>query len=423
MEEELTRLRRALKIYKGIVEVSALINAITDFNELLSSILEVARRVMGAEASTLFLTNDSGDLELTIARGEGREELSSGFVVPRGKGVAGWVLEHRQSALVPDAYDDPRFYREADKQTGFQTRSILCVPLLSAAGEVGVLQVLNAIGRDAFDPQDLEAFEAYGNLVATAITKLQTIERQREQERFAHELAFAREIQNSFLPGALPPVQDLRFAVTYRPALNIGGDFYDVIKTGPDELYFVIGDVCGKGVPAALLMAQSLSALRGCIKAGLAPDEALARWNRTLYGHTVRGMFVTAVVGRVIPSVRLVQLCNAGHCAPLLVRPNNQVVPIPCESSPPIGVVEDLKTCLRSSTVQSGEWLVFFTDGLVETFNAADEMLKLEGVNKLLEKRFSSAEAVVAELTRGESDHRQETAPRDDLTILVFGFQ
>ena len=225
---------RTLELYRSLVEVSALINAITDFNELLAPILDVARRVMLAETGSLFLTNAEGDLELVIARGaSGGESPPERIVVPRGQGIAGWVLENRKSSLVVDAYADPRFYKEVDKKTGFRTRSILCVPLLHDQKEIGVLQVLNPSEKEAFDETDLEAFEAYGMLAATAIDKLRAIERQKEQARVDQELAFAREIQNSFLPQELPEVPGLGFSAIYRPGIEHRRGFLRCARNRP----------------------------------------------------------------------------------------------------------------------------------------------------------------------------------------------
>src|SRR5215217_2263604 len=158
------RLQHQLEVYKGLVEVSALINGITESAELLPAILDVARRVMDVEASSLFLVDSAGNLELvTSSNSNGHSgPPPQKVVVPRGRGISGWVLEHSQSLLVPDAYADPRFYRETDRQTGFRTRSILCVPLNRHGKEIGVLQVLNPVGRKSFDLADLGAFEAYG---------------------------------------------------------------------------------------------------------------------------------------------------------------------------------------------------------------------------------------------------------------------
>jgi sigma-B regulation protein RsbU (phosphoserine phosphatase) len=417
-------LEHQLKIYKGLVEVSALINGITESRELLPAILEVARRVMEVEAASLFLTDSKGDLELANASGGGRSSLDGGkIVVPRGRGVAGWVLEHSEPLLVPDAYADARFFPDVDRQTGFRTRSILCVPLIRNGTVIGVLQVLNPIRRQSFVEADLEAFEAYANLAATAIDKLRTIERQREQQRVAQEFAFAREIQASFLPQSLPQLAHVNFAATYRPALHVGGDFYDVLELGPDEIFFVVGDVSGKGMPAALLMAQALSILRLIVKPGISPVTAMARWNAMLSGHTIRGMFITALLGRMVPSTRCVELCSAGHCHPFRVGDGGAPQELKFAGSPPLGLLPELPARSHAITLGLHEWIVLYTDGLIESFNARDEPLDREGVEKLLNGKFASAADVVDALNAGELNHRQQASPHDDLTILVFGFQ
>ena len=415
------RLEKLLQLYKGLVEVSALINGITESAELMPAILAVARRVFDVQAASLFLVNADGDLELASASGDG-DIPATRLVVPRGRGVSGWVLEHREPLLVPDAYADPRFYREADAKTGYRTRSILCVPLARNDADIGVLQVLNPEGREQFDADDLEAFVAYGTLAATAIDKLRTIARQQEQQRSAQESAIARDIQNSFLPQSLPESARIGFAASYRPALTVGGDFYDVIAIAPDEFYFVIGDVSGKGTPAALLMAQALSILRLTIEPGLPPADVLARWNAALCGHTIRGMFVTAIVGRIVPSARRVELASAGHPAPVRVRSGDASQ----ESMPavlPLGIVPEIPARPHSLVLSQGERLVFFTDGLTESFDAEKRALEVEGVCALLGGTFSSEAEIVAALERGESAHRRETPPHDDLTILVLGLQ
>lgn len=425
MPSELETLERQLKVYKGLVEVSALINAITDSKELLPAILEVARRVMEVEASSLFLVNPQGELELTTASG-GASQASlpvQRIIVPRGRGISGWVLEHKQSLLVPDAYADPRFFKETDKQTGFRTRSILCVPLLRGTKEIGVLQVLNPLGRDSFDESDLEVIEAYGTLAATAIDKLRTIERQHAQERIRQEFAFAQEIQNSFLPQSLPQHAHASFAAMYRPALNVGGDFYDVIEPGPDEIYFVVGDVSGKGTPAALLMAQALSILRLIVKPGISPIAAVARWNAMLTGHTIRGMFITALLGRVDVATRQVELCSAGHCHPFRVSSAGEVREIKIAGSPPLGLLPEIPARSNTITLAPNEYFVAYTDGLTESFDPSDELLDRSGVTRLLSRPFHSATDVVDTLNRGELAHRQNGDPSDDLTLLVFSLQ
>jgi sigma-B regulation protein RsbU (phosphoserine phosphatase) len=280
MLPNIEQLERTVALYRGLVEVSVLINSISDFEELLSQILDVAGRVMRAEASSLFLIDEtSGDLELAIARGPVGTELPRRAKVPRGYGFVGWVREHRKSLLVTDAYQDPRFYSELDKTTGFITRSVLCIPLLQGDQELGVLEVLNPIDKDHFDPVDLEAFEVYGSLAATAIARVRAVEQERQRRELERDLSLATEIQHSFLPRRLPVTGQVAFAAQYRPAREIAGDFYDVFALDDETFDFVIGDVSGKGVSAALMMAQAVSMLRLIVNPENSPTVGMRSWN------------------------------------------------------------------------------------------------------------------------------------------------
>jgi sigma-B regulation protein RsbU (phosphoserine phosphatase) len=422
-------LEEVLALYKGLVEVSALINAITDFDELLTEIMEIARRVMRAEGSALILRNErTNQLELVVARSANGEIVTIPRDIPQNS-VAGWVFTEGTSALIPDAYADPRFYPGVDAKTGLRTRAILCVPLCRRGEPIGVLQVINPLGPDrpTFDLTDQEGFEAFATLAATAIDKLRLVEEQQQNARFQQELAIATEIQQSFLPAALPLRPDIEFAATYRPALDVGGDFYDLFEVGPDELYFVVGDVAGKGVPAALLMAQSLSILRLIIVPGVPPCEALARWNQMLCRRSLRGLFVTAALGRIVPSRREVETACAGHCPPLRVSGTADPEPVKeirQETGLPLAILPDSRYRANLLRLGPGDAMVFYTDGLIESRDAHGHggQFGLSGARRMLEKGLANPQQIVASLLAGENSHRGDSPPQDDLTLLAFGF-
>src|SRR3954469_10713198 len=139
MSPDAATLEHELNLYKGLVEVSALINGITESEQLLPAIMDVARRVFCSEAASLFLVNEQGELELTASRGGLSDSFKGRLIIPRGKGIAGSVLETGDPVLVEDAYAGPRFFPEADRKTGFRTRSILCAALERNGRKVGVL--------------------------------------------------------------------------------------------------------------------------------------------------------------------------------------------------------------------------------------------------------------------------------------------
>ena len=418
-------LQKSLAIYKGLVEVSCLINSITDYHKLLRQILSVAQRVIQAEAASLFLLDeDSGNLRLAIAtRADGGFDEPD-ITVPRGKGIVGWVMERNEPLLIPDAYKDERFYAAADKKTGFITRSILCSPLRSEHKNIGVLQVLNPLSKPAFEDIDLEGFSAYANLTATAIDKLRSLEIQREQDRVQRDLAIAADIQCVLLSGAIPAALcGVRFTAHSSPAAEVGGDFYGVFCQGEDVIDFVMGDVSGKGIPAALLMTRSFSALPFVFAATDGPAAALSEWNAKFQPAMIRGMFITAIAGRLIPSQRLLRLANAGHCQPLLVPANGEAREIECPSSLPVGIAPGIhyeEICL---TLEPGDRFILFTDGLSESQAKESEPMFDSQLIQVASGPHTDPSELMHRILRAAMLHREGATARDDLSILVGGFE
>jgi len=425
MSDDMEALRKSLQVYKGLVEVSAAINSITDYGELLREILNVARRVFLAEAASLFLMDsESGNLELSIAtRGE------SGYVepkltVPRGKGIAGWVLEHGKPLVIPDAYKDERFFKEADRMTGFTTRSILCAPLKRDSQMIGVLQILNPREKQSFDEDDLEGFCAYVNLTAIAIEKLRAVERMRAQERTDRDLAIAAEIQGELLSRAIPArIPGACFSAYNAPAANVGGDFYGVFPGGRGEIYFAVGDVSGKGISAALLMAQTLSAMHFVFGSATTPSKALALLNETLHANIIRGMFITTLIGKMNPAKRRVELASAGHCLPLLAKADGSVCKLDTPGAMPIGILPKVEYAHGTVVLDPGDRLVVYTDGLSESRRQGTDILFDESLAQAASGPAVSPEELVNRIVLAERRHRGTGRQLDDLTILAGGFE
>ena len=182
-------------------------------------------------------------------------------------------------------------------------------------------------------------------------------------------------------------------------------------------MYLVIGDVAGKGVPAALLMAQPLSILRLIIVPGVAPAEAMSHWNRLLCRRSLRGLFVTAVLGRIVPSRREVETACAGHCPPLRVRAAEGVGRADeprQEAGLPLAVLPASRYRANFWTLAPGDSLVFYTDGLTESRDADGHGAQLGsgGARRLLEKGLANARQIVATLSAGETKHRGDSPRR-----------
>lgn len=419
MSDSAESLRKTLSLYRGLVDVSALIASITDFDELIEAILEVARSVLRAEGAALFLANSAtGNLEMVAAvHADGRHQRMN-LEVPKGCGISGWVFEHGQPVNIPDAYADERFYREADNQTGFHTRSVLCAPLRRDGRIIGAIQVLNALDRPHFEAEDLDAFTAYAHLTATAIEKLQALERTREQQRVERDLVIASEIQKELLADALPSrLPHARFSAHTQPATLVGGDFYYVSPAHNGRVFFAIGDVSGKGIAASLVMAQVLSALEFVFRRSRQPAEALAELNTHLGERIVRGMFVTALAGMMEKGSRRVLLASAGHCPPLAAG-TGRARPLAVQTGLPLGIRCGSQYPLLETRLEPGEWVVSYTDGLPESRGDGGDF---EPHIARVAAQGREPQEIVARLVEAERAHRGEAPLRDDLTVLVGG--
>jgi len=205
---EIARLERRLQQLASLMEVSVLIGSSLDLTEVLNQVMEKAKEVMNAETASILLWNErTRKLEFEVAVGEGPvtlQTLREKITLDLGQGIAGAVALTRAPELIADAAADPRFFRDADKATGFTTRSMLVAPLVVYNKLIGVAEVINPLGGGRFSPQELDLFATYCRQVAVAIENARLhaalLERQREQQ----QLEFAALVQQSFLPQRCP---------------------------------------------------------------------------------------------------------------------------------------------------------------------------------------------------------------------------
>ncbi len=410
--------------YRGLIRVSCIINSIHDYRQLLTSLLQITKEVLNCDAGSLMLYEETThDLTWHVALGEKADKLKEMGRLKMGQGVAGWVAEHRKSALVADTAKDERFFRGADTRTGFHTRSIVCVPLLLDNKLVGVLQALNPHHKKFFDEQDLEVFEAYGAMAATAIEKIRWQETNIQQQKMQQELEIAQEIQSRFLAQNFDQVKHaFQLAFHYQPAFQIGGDFYDVQKTVNGTCAVILGDVTGKGVPAALLMAQILSEFRHLAPRESDPGIILARMNDSLSVRSARGMFATAWCGVVHPldGSLQTQQASAGHLAPLR-RSANAAESVELPSGFPLGLSPGCEYPSHSLVLQPGELLCVYTDGVTEGRNVQGEEFGTSRLRKLIASLDSDTAPAERAILQSIREFGADTSQRDDVTFLLCG--
>ena len=335
-----------------------------DLDETLDVTLQSLMSNMRTEAASVFLlTPDRRELVCQVCAGP--VDLR-GTRMDAAKGIAGRAIATGQVQLIRDTRDSPNFFADIDAATGFKTRSVLCCPLQVQDKTLGAIEIINKIPtldnpEGLFDEVDAQLV---GILAASAALALRNATLVRElvvNETLQHELVLARNIQESFLPvfDAQHPILGINLA-----AKNVSGDFFDYMLLSDGRYGFNIGDVSGKGMDAALLMARAHSLYHCLAKTLAAPADILATINEELSEHSTRGMFVTMIAGIYDPKTQQVTLANAGHVPAIQHKRNGEFVLFESRSLP-LGILPD-QVFEEVSFSLAGSSLYLYTDGLSE---------------------------------------------------------
>ena len=420
---EITALKQRVKDLSSLIKVSIIINSALDLDELIQLVLEKAQTVMNAEASSVLLVNEEKNLlECKVALGVVGEQVSKTIHLKKGQGVAGWVWKNEKALIVPDVSRDERFFSQIDKASGFTTKSILAVPLMARDRIIGVAEVINRIDGKEFNKNDLELFSTFCRQVALALENVRMHQVELEQERLNQQLESARDIQQSFMPQILPGGKNSCYELSAinLPALAVGGDFYDAIELQNDKLAILIGDVSGKGVPAALLMARIMSDFRYYVQQSPNPSELVSSLNSTLVERSRRGMFVTLIYALINKQTGVCSFCNAGHLPLLHCSENGNVTKFPCEKGLPLGILNSVDFATTEIVLEKDDYLLFVTDGIVEAKAKNRQEFSINRVVKLLCKKRESTASVVENLldqVRGFTDGLPQV---DDITLMAL---
>jgi sigma-B regulation protein RsbU (phosphoserine phosphatase) len=241
-----------------------------------------------------------------------------------------------------------------------------------------------------------------------------------EKEILERELEQARQIQRSMLPTRLPKIKGYDLGAGSEPAQMVGGDFYDLIPLGADRLGVVIGDVSGKGVSAALFMAQTLSLLRAQARLHREPVQVLKSVNQDLLERNASGMFVTLLYGVLHLSGRQFVYARAGHLPPALWDQDGSPVPLPLGDGQILGIIPDIELQRMSLTLPPGGTLLLYTDGVTEARNAQGVFLEESGLYAWMPPLLNQpAQPLCDALIRAVLDYHGSARQDDDITLLA----
>jgi sigma-B regulation protein RsbU (phosphoserine phosphatase) len=407
-----------------LLELTRIFNSGLDLKAILQRIMECAKAVMGAEASSLLLWDrETRSLVWKSATGQVRDKVLKTFRHPMGTGIAGYVYEHGEPLAISDAYNDARFDPEMDRRTGFKTHSILCVPLKVRDHVLGVAEVINKIGENGIEPftqEDLHFFVRICDSAAIAVENALLHDQLVREERRKRDLELAKEIQQSFLPRPPKDLDRLRVSLRNQAAQKVGGDFYEFASIGGDRYFFCIGDVSGKGVPAALYMARLLSDLRYLALSEVEPAKVLERVNQRFLEKSVSHMFVTLLAGTVETGSGRLILTNAGHNQPLILSEEDPAQALEVPTQLPLGLSPNVDFQSLETILLPGQSLFLYTDGLTEARNPEGEMLDIEGLRQYLDSQSTRGDRLLENIFAMVEAYEGDQPPMDDQTVFLL---
>jgi sigma-B regulation protein RsbU (phosphoserine phosphatase) len=385
--------------------------------DLLRIILDRVFAVLKPEQAAIFLRGPDRELYKAAER---RAPRSSGSTLISRR-LEEEVANKGAAALVLDAQADERF-ASAQSVLVSGVRSILAAPLADAEGCLGMIALYSSIQVRRFCEEDLELLVSLASAAALRIRNISLAEQAAERRALERELTLAREVQTWML-SRLPERPEIDVAARLAPARSVGGDFYDFVIEG-DTLWFIVADVAGKGMGAALMMAVAKTLFRGAVSTGLQLSEAMTRVNREIARDNDRAVFVTAFAGCMDLKTGRTTVINAGHNLPYRVLHDGQVVLVKARNSMALGVTQDTSFVVEQLGLDPGDALLLYTDGVCDATDASGAAFGTAGLERRLVELAPLGDActVVDSVFEAVTAFAGSAPQEDDITVAVVRY-
>lgn len=410
--------RRDAEAFETLAEIARDVTSVLDLDELFARIAQLAKRLIDYRTFGILLLNDDGELEMQLALQYGEK-----VQVPRvrlGEGLVGYAALHREPVLVADVSKDPRYIKLVP-----DVRSELAIPLLLKDRCIGVVD-LESPELDAFSKRDVEILSLLASQAAVAIENARLYEEVRaNQERLEKEVRFAQRVQAALLPAGPPKrLKGVELAAAFASARELGGDFHEYLAPESNTLVIAVGDVSGKGVPAALYSAFAAELVRGrtfrrrYLPERSSPAGVLSSVNTILHQRQLEEYYCTLCYGIFDLKRRSVTLANSGLPYPIRCSAEGCAqIELP---GVPLGSFNGSTYDEVTYALHAGDAFVFCTDGVFEAMNEQSEEFSAGRLLQVVsDSRGLPAKAIVDAIFRAVSAWRGDAAPNDDMTAVV----
>lgn len=415
LEQKAARLERAVAELSLVNELALAISSARDVAAMTEVIVHRSLQAVDAEQGVLTLISDEGtDPTQTLVRSM-RSDTDRDPLRP-DQSLVGWMHLHLEPLTLNDPWHDERFLGTPWHRT---VRSVLCVPLIVQQRLIGLLTVYNKKHANGFTPGDQRLLAILAAQSAQFVENARLSEREQQLRHMQEELETAREIQTNLLPKAAPTIAGYDIAGTSLPAQTVGGDALDFIPAGAHRLALYVADVSGKGLPAALLMANVQATLRSQTLSSPTPEACVNRSNYLLCENIQRGKFVTLFYGILDTRAHTLTYVNAGHNRPFLMRHGEAAHEL-AGGGLVLGALPNFTYTASSTTLAPGDTLVIYSDGITEAMNFFRQTFDEHRLAEVLQTHHqASATDLLHHIIDAVQQYAGNVPQSDDMTLLV----
>ncbi len=418
-----------------LLEATALLHSRLPLESVLGNMLDHAITVTDADRGLLFEAKPGGSLTARLARASGARPLATDNIAASQTALRLAVVQ--QSPIITgDLAQAQSDLQEAISVIQQRLRSVVAIPLYSMhhgtpsttesmirsqRSDLLGLIYLDSQRPAAFTNLERRILDALAMEAASILENARLVERDRERRRLEQEISIARDIQQALLPRTFADYPHMAVAGMNLPCLSVGGDYFDVFPMGNDRIAFLIADVAGKGLGAALLATMLQGALFG-LKIGADPALVFDHLNSFLCDHIELGRFATVFFG-VLDREGQIDFINAGHPSPFLVRPGYIAEPF-TECCFPVGMMPGAEYKVTRMKLQPEDTLILFSDGLTEAMNPTQQLYGTARVKDLLLGQHNVALTELQKAVLASVNTFVDTAPQaDDITLLFIRYR
>ena len=417
MQHEIKQLQRSVKELIMLNEIAIAINSTLSLNRILDLIIQKCMEHLNVEQSAIMLLDEKEKekpFKTVVRRGD---TVSTELPYRLDSQLTGWMLKNQKSLLINDFMKSKQFRRRGKEV--FPVHSLLCSPLHAKGRMIGILALFNARSKEGFSETDRRFLSIISTESAQVIENARLLEEEQALIRMQEELRLAYDIQTNLLPKKAPLIEGYHIVGRSIPAKEVGGDYFDFFPINHSRLGFCLGDVSGKGMPAALLMASLQATIRGQTLFNPVVKDCIQRSNTLMFQNTSSEKFATLFYG--ILNTRSHHLCysNAGHNYPILFAEREKKCMLESNGMA-LGCMETVPFAEEKIPICPGDLLLLYSDGITEAMNADEkEFGEIRLVDIIKENWNESVETIVNKILQAVRLFTGDSPQTDDMTLLI----